>query len=82
VDVDRDSPEPPYRQIAAQLRQRILSGELTGRLPSALTISQEAGVAVLTGRKALRVLVDEGLATQSPGMGTYAVPPAGGGHRA
>ena len=74
--MDRDSPEPPYRQIAGQLRQRILSGELAGRLPSALTISQEAGVAVLTGRKALRVLVDEGLATSSPGMGTYAVPPA------
>jgi DNA-binding GntR family transcriptional regulator len=32
---------------------------------------QEFGIAALTARKALRVLVDLGLAELTPGMGTY-----------
>jgi DNA-binding GntR family transcriptional regulator len=74
MEVDRFSGVAPYRQIAAQLRARIESGELTDRLPSATGISQETGVAILTARKALRVLVDDGLARISPGMGAYVVP--------
>ena len=74
MEVDRDSSEPPHRQVARQLRDRIRSGELTGRLPSAVTLAQETGIAVLTGRKALRLLVSEGWARMEPGMGTYAVP--------
>jgi GntR family transcriptional regulator len=73
VDVDRDSDVPPYQQIAAQLRSRILAGELAprSRLPSVESISQETGVARLTARKALRLLVDEGLAVMRPGWGTF-----------
>lgn len=73
LTVDPASDLPPYQQLAAQLRERILSGELAprSRLPSADSISQETGVAKLTARKALRLLVDERLAVMRPGWGTF-----------
>jgi len=73
VEIDRASPVPPYRQVAGWLRSRIDSGELGAgdRLPSAVDLAQQFGVAVLTGRKALGVLVDEGVAYRAVGMGTY-----------
>ena len=71
--IDEDSPVPPYRQVAAILRRRIERGELRPgrRLPSIADLVQEYGIARTTAGKALRVLVDEGLAEVSPGMGTY-----------
>ena len=74
VNVDPASDVPPYQQIAEQLRAQIADGTYPprSRLPSADTISQDTGVAKMTARKALRVLVDEGLATMRPGWGTFA----------
>jgi len=72
VDVDRDSGVPAYRQLAGQLREAIRAGEMTGRLPSARSISEETGVGILTARKALRVLTGEGWATVTNGLGTFA----------
>jgi len=71
--VDHGSPVAPYRQIAAVLRARIQSGEYQAgqRLPSINHLMQEYGVAHLTANKALRLLVAEGLAELSPGMGFY-----------
>ena len=71
--IDPDSPVPPYRQVAAILRGRIESGELPPgrRLPSIADLVQTYGIARTTAAKALRLLVDEGLAEISPGMGTY-----------
>lgn len=69
--IDRDSPVPPYRQVAAILRQRIEDGTYTRRLPSARDLMGEFGIAQLTARKALQVLVDDGAAELSPGMGYY-----------
>lgn len=71
--VDHDSNVPPYRQIAAVLRRQIESGEIRQRqrLPSIATLVQEYGVARTTAAKALKVLVDEGLAEVVPGWGTY-----------
>jgi DNA-binding GntR family transcriptional regulator len=75
VEIDRFSGVPPYRQIAAHLRDRIISGDLPARLPSARDLQAEFGVAAITAVKALRLLREEGYARVSPGMGTYAVPP-------
>jgi GntR family transcriptional regulator len=77
VDLDRDSPEPPYQQVAAILRARIESGDLPPRrrLPSIASLVQEYGIARTTAAKALKVLVDEGLAEVVPGMGTYTKAP-------
>ena len=71
--IDYDSPVPAYRQVAAALRGRIESGEYrpAQRLPSINDLVQEYGVARLTANKALRLLVAEGLAELSPGMGFY-----------
>lgn len=74
MEIDRRSQMPPYLQAAAWLRDRIRSGEITDRLPSAVDISHETGIAVMTSRKALRVLVGEGWAHQRTGMGTYVSP--------
>jgi DNA-binding GntR family transcriptional regulator len=69
----------PYQQIAAQLRQEIAAGSRApgSRLPSVVTIVQETGVADFTARKALRLLIAEGLAEMVPGMGTYVREPGG-----
>lgn len=78
MSVDHGSAEPPYRQVAAILRERITSGELApgAAVPSVRTLQQEYGIAQTTARKALKVLVDEGLARIVPGWGTFVVPPA------
>lgn len=72
--VDHGLPTAPYRQIAAILRARIESGEYQPgqRLPSINDLMQAYGVAHLTANKALRLLVADGLAELSPGMGFYA----------
>ncbi len=71
--IDAESPVPPYRQVAAFLRSRIERGELAPgrRLPSIADLVQTYGIARTTAAKALRVLIDDGLAEVSPGMGTY-----------
>lgn len=74
MEISRESGEPPYQQIAAQLRAQIIAGEITSRLPSAVSLSQEHGVAIMTSRKALRLLVSEGYARTVTGMGTYITP--------
>ena len=73
VSVDHESNVPPYRQVAAVLRGRIESGDLAPRqrLPSIAGLVQEYGIARTTAAKALKVLVDEGLAEVVPGWGTY-----------
>jgi GntR family transcriptional regulator len=71
--IDYDGPVPVYRQVAEILKGRIADGTYQAgrRLPSVTGLTQEFGIAQLTARKALRVLVDEGLAEMTPGMGTY-----------
>jgi GntR family transcriptional regulator len=74
--IDLHSPEPSYRQLAALLRGRIESGEIGPRapLPSITYLTGETGLAVGTVRKAIALLVKEGLAYTVPGRGTFAAP--------
>lgn len=71
--IDYESAEPPYRQLAAILRQRIEDGEITARLPGEKSLTEEFGVALATARKAVKVLRDDGLVRTVPGWGTYVV---------
>ncbi|MFE1358877.1 GntR family transcriptional regulator [Streptomyces harbinensis] len=73
--IDRDGPVPPYRQIAADLRRRIESGEIPPgrRIPSMVELEQQWGVARDTLRKATQVLKDEGLVETVTGMGIFVV---------
>jgi DNA-binding GntR family transcriptional regulator len=63
-------------RIAADLRQRIKSGELQAgdALPSINRISQEWGCAKTTAAKALNLLKAEGLVRGVQGWGTIVVP--------
>jgi GntR family transcriptional regulator len=76
VEIDPHAPEPSYQQLATILRARIKSGEIGPRepLPSITYLTGETGLAIGTIRKAIGVLVDEGLAYTVPGRGTFATP--------
>ncbi len=71
--IRRDTPVPPYLQLAAIIRSRAESGELAPgtRLPSILAMAGEYGVSVPTVRKALDVLKAEGVVVSTPGYGTF-----------
>jgi GntR family transcriptional regulator len=74
--IDRDSPVPLHAQLADILRRQIVSGELTSRVPSILSLAQEHGVSHRTADHALRTLTSEGLIIAVRGKGFYVVPPA------
>ncbi|MEW2547785.1 GntR family transcriptional regulator [Streptomyces sp. NPDC047002] len=61
------------RQIADGLRERIQDGSLAPgeRLPGEPALVREHGVAKETARRALTLLVNEGLAVRRRGSGTY-----------
>lgn len=76
VTIDHLGETPLYQQLAAILREQIVSGELEpGRpLPSHMTLVQQYGVARGTAVKAVRLLVNEGLVRIVPGRGAYVQP--------
>ncbi|MEW2445104.1 GntR family transcriptional regulator [Micromonospora marina] len=63
-----------YRQVAEELRHRILSGAIPpgSLLPSEATLMAEFAVARGTVREALSVLKSEGLTVSEKGRGTFA----------
>ncbi|MFF7943606.1 TetR/AcrR family transcriptional regulator C-terminal domain-containing protein [Nocardia gamkensis] len=65
-------PDPPYRTIVAQIRARILNGDLRpgDRAPSIRQIAQRWGVAVATATKVTAALREEGLVEARVGSGT------------
>lgn len=79
--IDLDAPEPLFRQIAADLERRIGAGEIGRRLPGVRTIAETYGVAHATAARAVRELVERGVATSVPGRGTFVVQrPTNSGH--
>ena len=75
MTVDHEGKTPLYLQIAAILRGEIERGVYApGRpVPSETQLMQRFEVARLTARKAVRVLVGEGLVEVVPGRGAYVV---------
>jgi GntR family transcriptional regulator len=71
--IQRGTPVPPYRQLAAILRGQIESGELAQgtQLPTILALAGEYEVATITVRKAIGLLKDEGLVIGVGGYGTF-----------
>ena len=74
--IDRNSGLPPYRELARQLRQQIISGQLRGRLSSEVDLAADWRVGKGTVRKALRLLREEGLIETHHGYGSRVLPPA------
>ena len=68
-----DSGRARYALLAQSLRHRILAGEWVPgvSLPSEQQLAQESQVALGTMRRALQVLVDEGLIERVHGRGTF-----------
>lgn len=71
MKIDPQSPEHPYQQLARQLREQIETGKITSQLPSITVLTEETGLAVGTVRRAVNILVKEGLAQTVPGRGTF-----------
>jgi DNA-binding GntR family transcriptional regulator len=69
--IDPSSPEHPYRQLAGQLREQIERGEITSQLPSITDLTSQTGLAVGTVRRAITILINEGLAETVPGRETF-----------
>lgn len=74
MGIDRGAPEYIYLQLAADLRRQIADGRLSGRLPALSVLQDEYDVASMTVRKAIRLLVDEGLVVTYPGRGSFVRP--------
>ncbi|KXF78134.1 GntR family transcriptional regulator [Paramesorhizobium deserti] len=73
-----DTRLPAYLQLRDRLAARIGNGEwgLETALPSENILSAETGLSVGTVRKAMQMLVDEGLLERRRGSGTYLRTPA------
>ena len=76
IVIDPHAPEPSYVQLADALREMIRSGEIAPRraIPSITYLTGETGLAVGTVRRAIALLVDEGLVYTVPGRGTFVKP--------
>ncbi|MCV7377650.1 GntR family transcriptional regulator [Mycobacterium alsense] len=74
--VDRAEDKPPYRQIAAMLRDAIISNRLGPgeRLPSEKELIEHFGVARMTVRQAVQELRSEGLIISEHGRGVFVRP--------
>lgn len=69
-------PDPLYRQIAEDLRQKIASGEIGADgapLPTESELQDQHGASRNTVREAVRWLVSRGLIETRPGQGTFVV---------
>jgi DNA-binding GntR family transcriptional regulator len=71
VKIDNFSPEHAYQQLAAQLRQRIVSGQIASKLPSLTELTAQTHLATGTVRRAIDVLAREHLVQTVPGRGTF-----------
>jgi GntR family transcriptional regulator len=73
VHIDHEADVFPYRQLADQLRTAIKTGEYEPgrRIPSLQKLVADSGLAVETVRRAVKVLIDEGLVYTVQGRGTF-----------
>jgi len=76
VGINRDGADYLYVQLANALRRKIESGELPrgSRIPSLDDLTAEYDVAEMTVRRAIRLLIAEGLIETRPGRGTFVRP--------
>lgn len=73
AEIDHEGPVTPYRQLAEILKARIARGDWTEGRPiaSETRLVQEYGLARSTVRRAIAVLVEEGVVWTVQGRGTY-----------
>ncbi len=73
MKIYQNSNEPIYKQIASQLREQILSGQLKAGepLPSIRVLAQNLKISVITTMKAYEELTAEGLVSAVKGKGYF-----------
>lgn len=73
MQIDHESAEFPYLQLAGQIREQISSGRYPpgAKLPTITEITEQTGLSPLTIRRAYKVLADEHLVVVVPGRGTF-----------
>ena len=71
MQIDQTLPVYPYLQVAAQIREKIASGEYAGKLPSYTELEALTGLSRRTVQRAVGVLVDEGLVEPVKGLGLF-----------
>ena len=71
--INHSSMQPIYEQIVAQIKAKIISGELQAMeaLPSVRTLSRELKISALTVKKAYDYLEEEGFVVTVHGKGSY-----------
>lgn len=71
--INHISPVPVYEQIVRQVRDKISNGELTEEmmLPSVRELAKDAGVSMLTVKKAYDCLQKEGIIFTVHGKGSF-----------
>lgn len=76
--VDKTSGMPAFRQVAADLREKITAGQYAPgeQLPSERDLVDSYGVSRPTIREAVNLLRSEGLVTAEHGRGVFVRPPA------
>jgi DNA-binding GntR family transcriptional regulator len=77
-EIDYEGPVTPYRQLAGILRARIARGDWAPNraIASESGLVQQYGLARSTVRRAIAVLVEEGIVFVVPQRGTFVAGPA------
>ncbi|BAF58460.1 MAG: GntR family transcriptional regulator [Pelotomaculum sp.] len=73
IIISNSSQQPIYEQIAAQIKNLIIRGELAGGelLPSIRNLARELHISVITTKRAYEELEKEGFIFTVPGKGSY-----------
>jgi GntR family transcriptional regulator len=76
ASIDRSSYEPAYAQLVSILRNSMAAGILRpgDQLPSEAQLCERYGVSPMTVRRAINVLVDQGIVMAEQGRGTFVKP--------
>jgi GntR family transcriptional regulator len=74
--IDRDSPEPAYSQLANILRRQIAEGTFRpgDQLPSEAQLCRRFGISPMTVRRTINLLADQGVVSTAQGRGTFVKP--------
>jgi DNA-binding transcriptional regulator YhcF (GntR family) len=76
VEIQPDSPDPPYEQVRAQIGEAIEQGRLPAetRLPTVRQLAEDLGLAVNTVARAYRELETAGLVETRGRHGSFVAP--------